>query len=352
MFITNNIERMRISNAGVINFGTLGSSSTAVVNGTLQVTGAPGRVVNFVTSATAGTVTYILPTVSGSANQVLITTGAGTLAWANDAGGSVTNVTAGTGLTGGTINTTGTINLAVATASSLGGVSIGSGLGITAAGTLSANVASNSTQGIANFGTGLTISSGSVSVDTTNLATTFFKQGGNNFGAAAVVGTTDAKDLYLRSSGTTGISIQASTGYVGIGNANPTETLDVTGDIKSRYYRTHTMTRTLPTVVNDEVDIGSFVFSNGAGALWVSVVSPNSSFSVAKEYMIPIKYGQTSNTWTAALPTSSTGSYGGNDFDLDVNVANGTASLRLRRTLGSTAGTAYVIIKQEGIDLH
>jgi hypothetical protein len=53
-------------------------------------------------------------------------------------GGTVTQVTAGTGLSGGTITTTGTINLVPATNSSLGGIKVGANLSIAPDGTLSA----------------------------------------------------------------------------------------------------------------------------------------------------------------------------------------------------------------------
>ncbi len=140
-----------------------------------------------------------------------------------------------------------------------------------------------------------------------------------------------------------------SNGNFGIGTINPTETLQVAGDILQNNARTRTMTRTMPTVVNDVVDIGSFSFTNGGASLWVSITVPSGSFSVAKEYNIPIAYNETTNTWVIAQPISDTGVYSSNDFDLDVNVNNGTTSLRIRRTAGSTAGTAYVVIRQEGI---
>jgi hypothetical protein len=55
------------------------------------------------------------------------------------AGGTVTSVTAGTGLSGGTINTTGTINLVPATNASLGGIIVGANLTVDANGVLSAS---------------------------------------------------------------------------------------------------------------------------------------------------------------------------------------------------------------------
>jgi hypothetical protein len=62
----------------------------------------------------------------------------GTLLVASALGGTVTQVTAGTGLSGGTVTTTGTINLVPATNSSLGGIKVGANLSIAPDGTLSA----------------------------------------------------------------------------------------------------------------------------------------------------------------------------------------------------------------------
>jgi hypothetical protein len=56
--------------------------------------------------------TFTLPPAVGTNGQVLSTNASGDLSWISAAGGSVTSITAGTGLNGGTITTTGTIDLA------------------------------------------------------------------------------------------------------------------------------------------------------------------------------------------------------------------------------------------------
>ena len=55
---------------------------------------------------------WILPATDGSSGQVLSTNGSGSLSWASSNAGTVTSVTAGTGLSGGTISGSGTIALA------------------------------------------------------------------------------------------------------------------------------------------------------------------------------------------------------------------------------------------------
>ena len=68
----------------------------------------------------------------------LSVTADGTVLAASAAGGTVTAVTAGTGLSGGTITTTGTLSLGIASASALGGIKVGANLSVAADGTLSA----------------------------------------------------------------------------------------------------------------------------------------------------------------------------------------------------------------------
>jgi len=59
------------------------------------------------------------PSSDGTANQILQTDGAGNLSWVTAAGtGTVTSITAGTGLTGGTITTAGTVAVDVGTTAS------------------------------------------------------------------------------------------------------------------------------------------------------------------------------------------------------------------------------------------
>ena len=75
---------------------------------------------------------------------------------ASSLGGTVTSITAGTGLSGGTITVAGTINLVPATNVSLGGVKIGSNLLISPDGTLSALPPGTGTVSSVTVGSGLT----------------------------------------------------------------------------------------------------------------------------------------------------------------------------------------------------
>jgi hypothetical protein len=112
--------------------------------------------------------------------------------------------------------------------------------------------------------------------------------------------------------------------------------------------KTYTFTRTLPTTVNDEVDIGDFTSVNGGQTFTLSIVVSDGGFSVTKQYLVPAQYDQTSNTWTVVQPIDSTGAYSGNDFALDVRVSANVTSFRIRRTAGSTAGSAIVRMTHDG----
>lgn len=109
------------------------------------------------------------------------------------------------------------------------------------------------------------------------------------------------------------------------------------------------VTRTLPVTVNDTVDIGSFTLTNGAATFDVSVTVASSGFSVSKNYSIPVQFNQTSGQWYSVMPTRSTNNHNGNDLALEINVNSATMSLRIRRIGGSTAGTAYITMLQQGV---
>jgi hypothetical protein len=115
-----------------------------------------------------------------------------------------------------------------------------------------------------------------------------------------------------------------------------------------------TVVRNLPTAAGRKVDIGTLTFIGGTGTIEAAVNASGSGWSVAKRYVIPIRYnlgnGSPPGTWLKVLPTDETGLSGVNDFDLDINVSNATALLRLR-TVGSNgnAATARIAIKTTGL---
>ncbi|HHZ65494.1 MAG TPA: hypothetical protein EYN51_08385, partial [Flavobacteriales bacterium] len=141
---------------------------------------------------------------------------------------------------------------------------------------------------------------------------------------------------------------------IGVGTSTPEKKLEVDGDIKQRNTQNHTMTRTMPTVVSDYVEIGNIVFASTSGGayggnLWVSV-SMGYSWPVLKSYIIPIAYNQTGSAWHTAIPNSVShyANQTNADFDLEIMVSSATAFFRLRRTAGASALNAFVTIRHDG----
>lgn len=103
-------------------------------------------------------------------------------------------------------------------------------------------------------------------------------------------------------------------------------------------------TRTVPTTVGQYVQLGSFTITNGAHAFKIFITVSDSGFSVSKSYIITPKYDDIT-TWTDVNPITDSGAYSSNNFALEVNVTTTVVAFRLRRTQGSTAGTANVFIE-------
>jgi hypothetical protein len=148
-----------------------------------------------------------------------------------------------------------------------------------------------------------------------------------------------------------------STGNVGIGTTSPAQKLDVNGDINARsgYYYGGTfspmnleLTRTLANTANATVNLGSVIVIHGGHNLRIALTASENSFSVAKTYLIPIQYAGIPSTWTTVIPIYDTGSYVGNNFQLDVNGSNDQAHFRIRREGGMNVGTIYARIESVG----
>lgn len=115
-------------------------------------------------------------------------------------------------------------------------------------------------------------------------------------------------------------------------------------------FKTIPLTRTIPSTVDDAIDLGSFAFTQGASALIITITVNTSSFSVSKEYLLPVQFDQTAGVFETVLPISSTGPFTSDDFDLDINVDDAVTSLRIRKSAGTLTGSASILIKQEGIN--
>ena len=113
------VEKMRMTAAGNVGIGTTTPGSPLDVKGAIRMSGSASGYAGFQPAAAAGSTVWTLPTSDGTLNQVLTTNGAGLLSWstpiAGGGSGTVTNVSAGTGLLGGAIATSGTLSVDVGT---------------------------------------------------------------------------------------------------------------------------------------------------------------------------------------------------------------------------------------------
>ena len=114
---TANVANLQTANAQITGGTITASDITLNAQGDVRFADADSsNWVAFQGPATVATnVTWTLPATDGTSGQVLSTNGSGTLSWSTGGGsgnGTVTSITAGTGLNGGTITTSGTISLA------------------------------------------------------------------------------------------------------------------------------------------------------------------------------------------------------------------------------------------------
>ena len=105
------------------------------------------------------------------------------------------------------------------------------------------------------------------------------------------------------------------------------------------------MTRTVPTVLNDYVDIGSFTSNAQSSVFALSVTVSDGGFAASKYYVAALDWHATANVWRVLRPLSDGGAYNGNNYEILVNVNNGIVNLRLRRTAGATVGTARIYLQ-------
>jgi hypothetical protein len=93
------------------------------------------------------------------------------------------------------------------------------------------------------------------------------------------------------------------------------------------------LTRAVPATVNDYIEIGNFSLGSGAHNYRITATVSVSSFSVAKQYLVSVKYDATANTWFRLVPDKDTGAWAPNDFDIDIN---STGNLPTCSSLGPT----------------
>lgn len=147
-------------------------------------------------------------------------------------------------------------------------------------------------------------------------------------------------------------------GNVGIGVTNPSEKLHVADSLMfaqgttALACKSYIINRSVSATAGDTTEIGSFLFTNGAGYIELDIVSHVGAYSISAKYLLPIQYANDeqaqNNVWLLALPVSYSGNYNSNQVNLDINVNNGTATLRLRRVSGAQIGVHAINIKTVG----
>ena len=169
----------------------------------------------------------------------------------------------------------------------------------------------------------------------------------------------EGDDLLFRSGDNEQMRID-DTGQVGINTKNPSTKLEVDGDITTNNIiqkggqlpQVYRETRSVPTTVDDYIEIGKFSNQHSASTIKVNITVSSSGFSTAKEYLLPIKSNQTTGNWRKVLPISE-GVHSKNgtdqDFSLQVNEDGSNTRLRIRRSSGTVSGTAEITMQQLGL---
>jgi hypothetical protein len=101
-----------------------------------------------------------------------------------------------------------------------------------------------------------------------------------------------------------------------------------------------------PEVVGDYYEFASATLLGHN--LRISIYVEGSTWTISKQYLLPLGYNTTSNTWYIIEPISYDSNTITRDLDLCVNVNNSVATFRLVRTVGVNAATVYAIVENMG----
>jgi hypothetical protein len=116
------------------------------------------------------------------------------------------------------------------------------------------------------------------------------------------------------------------------------------GALPSFYYAV-----TIPSTAGDAVDVATITGFGKALVLQIGMSHPDSAaLAAAKEYVVPIYTNSTSGNWHQLYARSKTVIHSQEFVQLDLNVTAGTAVLRVRNTVSTSFGTAYITISVIG----
>jgi len=170
---------------------------------------------------------------------------------------------------------------------------------------------------------------------------------GSAITGTSFVKTSGTSSEFLKADGSVDTSTYLTTGTASSTYA-PLASPTFTGAPAWPNSKVYGFTRTMPTVANNIVELGSITLPHGAGSFEISVVVPSTGFSLTKQYLIPVNYNETAGAWHIVNPITEGGPFVSEDFTLEINVNLAVVSFRIRRTTGTTAGTAYVSLKING----
>lgn len=110
-------------------------------------------------------------------------------------------------------------------------------------------------------------------------------------------------------------------------------------------------TRTMPTVVDDIVELGNFqIGSNRGGAVFRMTLSTSASPRASKYYIASYRYQQ-SSTWLKHRPLFvSNDNPTAHDYQLETRLVNQTLNLRVRNLSGSIASVLQFVLEMNKTD--
>jgi len=345
---------------GTINIGGTGAQTGAINLGN----GTGTQTINL--AAGAGVKTTTLGSITGTSTTNVRSGTGGISLQGNTTISGANTFTSGTGAVtlNGATSITGTNTLTVGTGlTSLGGALTVTGL-TTLNGGLTVETGDTFTfngDGFTDFtGGGLFNDSGVLSVDTTS-ATGFFRNGGNSFGATAVLGTNDANSLVLETNNQSALTV-ANGGAATFQNAsNSTSALSVLNAAGTTLLNVDTTNSVV------RVNEGDFRVGNGAGSSLLTLDSDLSTNSARIDFGFGggngrIDYGTTGdfNFFTGgvnrltlnstALTTSSGVGLTVNGAGLFQNDSNSVSAFAINNAAGSSLFEADTTNGRVGIN--